>query len=374
MSFDQSVNGITATSRDEYEAFLRDEKRIEKIRQRIDFNDKKQVERLYSSICTGSIRFESKVGFAFEDEVDRLLKSGPMKATSKKAIQREVAKDEIYADKELVEHYLKKERVKRVVVKYVLIGVSIIALFACIFFVISRISSDANNENGIAEIAKAKKDNAFVFTTISPEVKDTVTYDEYTIPDILPQYADAYGMNPDLIGWIKIDDTNIDYPVVKGEDNSFYLSHGFNGKKDANGCIFADMNCDIYPRSMNVILYGHHMKSGKMFANLEKYNDYAYYEKHKTFAFDTIYETAKYEIVFVFRDYVHNSDDTDFKYYEFVNVNSETEFNSYMDELKNKSLYETGVEASYDDQLLTLSTCDYQQTNGRFVIIARKIH
>ena len=374
MGFDQSVNGITATSRDEYEAFLRDEKRIEKIRQRIDFTDKKQVERLYSSICTGSIRFESKVGFAFEDEVDGMLKSGPMKSTSKKALQREVVQDEIYADKELVEHYLKRERVKRVVVKYILIGASIIVFFVCIFFVISRISSDVNNENGIAEIAKAKKDNAFVFTTIKPEVNDTVVYDEYSVPEVLNQYRDALDINPDLIGWIKINDTNIDYPVVKGEDNSFYLSHGFNGKKDANGCIFADINCDIYPRSMNLILYGHHMKSGKMFANLEKYNDYAFYEKHKIFSFDTIYETAEYEVVYVFRDYVHNSDDTDFKYYEFVNVNSETEFNSYMEELKNKSLYETGVKVSYDDELLTLSTCDYQQANGRFVVIARKIH
>ena len=206
---------------------------------------------------------------------------------------------------------------------------------------------------------------------INDEVHIHRTNDE--LPDILPEYEILYQKNKKLIGWIKIDDTNIDYPVMQTSDNEYYLDHNYNQEYDKNGSIFLDTACSVYPRSTNLIVYGHHMKSGKMFGNLQKYAKESYYEEHKLIQFDTIYEKGTYEIMYVFRSQVFNEDDLVFKYYQFINANSGNEFESYMDEMKKLSLYDTGVTANYGDSLLTLSTCDNSQTDGRFVVVAKKV-
>ena len=193
------------------------------------------------------------------------------------------------------------------------------------------------------------------------------------LPDVLDDYKTLYEKNKKLIGWLKIDDTIIDYPVMQTSDNKYYLEHNFNQEYDKNGSLFLDCSCSVYPRSTNLIIYGHHMKSGQMFGQLQKYAKESYYEKHTTIQFDTIYEKGTYEIMYVFRSQVYNEDDLVFKYYQFINANSETEFDSYMEEMAALSLYDTGVTASYGDSLLTLSTCDNSQKDGRFVVVARKV-
>lgn len=396
MASEWSVEGYSARNKNEYEAFLRDSKKISQIKTRLDLNNPAHIEKLYSNICTGGIKFESRLGFDFEDEITEKYENNlknprnsakKKKPESKKTLsedddmlysdyinsRKKVEESEENVDKELVEYYLEKQRKRKSTAKFAIIAVAFGVVILSLFMVIIKAVSDKRSETVREEIEESKKDNAFVFTTIKPVYNTTVTYDTYEIPDILMDYQDAYKKNEDLVGWIRIEDTHIDYPVVQGSDNEYYLSHNFNGKNDANGCIFVDMNCSIYPRSKNIIVYGHHMKSGKMFANLEKYDSYDFFSKHRTFTFDTIYEHAEYEVIFVFRDYVHASDDTDFKYYEFVDVNSETEFNSYMEELKGKSIYNTNASVTMDDELLTLSTCDYMQANGRFVVMAKKI-
>ena len=140
-----------------------------------------------------------------------------------------------------------------------------------------------------------------------------------------------------------------------------------------NGSLFLDCDCSIYPRSTNLIIYGHHMKSGQMFGQLQKYAKESYAQKHSVIQFDSIYEKATYQVMYVFRSQVYNEDDLVFKYYQFINANSEEEFDSYMEEMEEMSLFDTGVTASYGDSLLTLSTCDHSQTDGRFVVVAKRI-
>lgn len=381
MSSEWTVNGQRARSQSEYEAFLRDARKIEAIKKKIDINDYKQLEKLYSSLCVGTVKFESKLGFDFEDEISEIYNDRTNKIPSNRRSSIKVKEEkfekveetEDSVDKDLVKYYMEKQAKQKALLKYIIVIGCVFLIITSLFFVVSRIISDSDKEAEMEEIKHAMADDAFIFTTIKPTYNTSITYDTYEIPDILYKFKDLHDQNNDLIGWIKIEDTNIDYPVMAGKDNAYYLSHSFNGKQNANGCIFMDMNCSIFPRSKNVILYGHHMKSGKMFANLEKYDSYDFYTSHKTFIFDSIYEEAEYEVAFVFRDYVHASDDTGFKYYEFVNVDSEAEFESYINELKNKSMYDTNVEVGFDDELLTLSTCDYAQENGRFVVMAKKI-
>jgi sortase B len=199
---------------------------------------------------------------------------------------------------------------------------------------------------------------------------DTETKDT---PEVLDEYKNLLNKNQKLIGWVKIDDTNIDYPVMQTTDNEYYLDHNLNQEYDKNGSIFMDKDCDVIKPSTNFILYGHHMKSGQMFGGLDKYQDKSYAEKHPYISFDTIYEHGTYQVMYVFRSKVYSEEDVNFKYYQFIDALSETEFDSNMQEMAAMSLYDTGVTAQYGDRLLTLSTCDYQEKNGRFVVVAKKI-
>lgn len=191
--------------------------------------------------------------------------------------------------------------------------------------------------------------------------------------EVLDKYKSLYNLNNDLIGWIKIDDTNIDGPVMQGADNEYYLNHDFDRKEDKAGCFFLDCGCEIVNRNDNLIIYGHHLSSGQMFSKLSAYESEAYYEKHPYIQFDTIYEEGRYQVMYAFRSHVYNEDEITFKYYQFRDAHSEEEFLSNMREMAQMAYYDTGVTAVWGDKLLTLSTCDYNEENGRFVVVAKKI-
>ena len=123
----------------------------------------------------------------------------------------------------------------------------------------------------------------------------------------------------------------------------------------------------------NLIIFGHNMKSGKMFGTLDKYKDKGYCEKHPVIKFDTLYESGEYRIMYVFNEVVHEEAEVTFKYYQFVNANLAQEYRSNMNEMAKMSLYDTGIESYYGDSLITLSTCDYSEGAQRFVVVAKKI-
>ncbi len=200
---------------------------------------------------------------------------------------------------------------------------------------------------------------------------------EREAPEVLEEYKTIYNQHKKLIGWLKFDDIDIGgkygFPVMQTGDNEFFLSHDIEMKEDQNGTIFMDTNCDVLEPSDNFILYGHHMKSGAMFGNLDHYAREEYWKKYPYLEFDTIYEKGTYQVMYVFRSHVYSEEEIAFKYYQFIDAISEQEFDSYMEEMAEMSLYDTGVTASFGDQLLTLSTCDYQEADGRFVVVAKKI-
>lgn len=156
-------------------------------------------------------------------------------------------------------------------------------------------------------------------------------------------------------------------------NNEYYLDHNFNQEYDKNGSIFMDKDCNAMDPSTNTILYGHHMKSGKMFGQLNLYRSKSYYEEHKYIQFDTIYEEATYEVIYVFRSKIYNELDVVFKYYQFFEVYTPEEFDANMNAMAEMSFYDTGVTAVYGDKLLTLSTCDNTEEDGRFVVVAKKV-
>ena len=202
--------------------------------------------------------------------------------------------------------------------------------------------------------------------------KDTMTYSQDK--SFLSDYQDLYLQNNDMVGWIKIEDTKINYPVMQSKDNpNFYLKHGFDKAYTDYGCPYVQENCDVDIPSDNLIIYGHNMKDSSMFSRLMKYTDKSFWESHKIIRFDTLTEKCDYEVIAAFKTVVYTDSPESFKYYQFVNADTADEFNAYIAKCKELALYDTGVTAEYGDKLITLSTCEYSRNNGRMVVVAKKI-
>ena len=185
------------------------------------------------------------------------------------------------------------------------------------------------------------------------------------------KYGAVYEQNRDFVGWISIDGTNINYPVMQTIDNpNYYLKHGFDKQYSNYGVPYVQENCAL-DISDNVVIYGHHMNNGSMFADLCKYENENFYREHTTIRFDTLDGFGEYEIVAVFKTVAYS--ESGFKYYHFVDAAGEDDFNAFVSQCKALALYDTGVGAEYGDKLLTLSTCEYSRANGRMVVLAKLI-
>ena len=183
------------------------------------------------------------------------------------------------------------------------------------------------------------------------------------------KYGALYEQNRDFVGWISIEGTRVNYPVMQTPDDpGYYLKHAFDRTYSDWGVPYIDEACTL-GFSKNIVIYGHHMNDGSMFADLCQYAQEDFYNSHKTVQFDTLSSFGTYEIVAVFR---FNTNKDPFRYNRYVNMNEER-FNVFMNEVRARQLYNTGVDVSFRDELLTLSTCDYYYRNGRFVVIARKV-
>lgn len=193
---------------------------------------------------------------------------------------------------------------------------------------------------------------------------------------ILSKYENLYRQNSDMVGWIKIEDTNINYPVMQTEiDNpTFYIDRDFEKKESVSGIPFVDSRCTT--ESENVIIYSHNMKNGTMFGELKKYKEEKFYNNHKIIVFDTLYEERMYEIVAVILTKVYynvTSTQNVFDFYNYIELDTKEKLDEYVTTFKDQALYETGVSVEYNDKLITLVTCDYYTEDGRLLILARQI-
>ena len=188
---------------------------------------------------------------------------------------------------------------------------------------------------------------------------------------VLPEFAQLYTMNNDLVGWIRIPDTRIDYPVMQTPDSpDYYLRRSFEKKKATHGCIYAKEECDL-TASDNVTLYGHYMRNGSMFAALGNYKKIDFWEDHKYILLDSLTQRRQYEIFAVFLTTA--SEGKGFRYHTFMQADSAQTYDDFVSQCKELSLYDTGITPQYGEKLITLSTCEYSQTNGRLVVVARLV-
>lgn len=251
-----------------------------------------------------------------------------------------------------------------------LIGVILISSY----FLIKQLKEEKKQDDKFIELEEIIKDDVKEIKKEKIEVANENTESEQKvfILNANINLQELFKKNNDVVGWIKIDGTNINYPVMQNEN--YYLHRNFYKEYSSYGVPYIASYCNINTNN-NLIIYGHHIKNGKMFANLEKYKSYSFYKEHKQIKLYTLSSDKtqtienKYEVVFAFKT---TADENGFKYYNFYNLRNEQEYNNFVEKCNELSFYNTGTNTKYGDKLITLSTCEYSQKNGRMIVIAKK--
>lgn len=240
-----------------------------------------------------------------------------------------------------------------------------------------------------ASAEAAKSENSSSFETATDHSKEeTIPTKESVVPETPPEesdtqahvnrvpnpYKDSFLANDDMAAWIQIPDTVIDYPVMwTPRDENYYLYRDFEGNDNKNGSLILDTDSSVDPLTTNLIIHGHNMRSGAMFGNLTDYESEQFCQDHKQITLFTEECQRNYEVIAVFRSQVFKKTDNVFKFYKFFQADTPEEFDDFYNNIKEMSLYDTGVTAEFGDRFLTLSTCVYHVEQGRFVVVAKEV-
>lgn len=221
--------------------------------------------------------------------------------------------------------------------------------------------------------AAQSKQQAHLYSNLAAVRKQNTQQEIASQSSVQPTSRNLYLENADMVGWIQIEGTSIDYPVMQTPaDPNYYLKHDFEKNYTDYGCPFMQADCDALCPSDNLIVYGHNMKDGSMFADLAKYSSKDFWQAHKTVRFDTALGGSAYEIFAVIHTTVQADAADAIPFYLFVDAAAPEDFADYVSACQARALYDTGIFADYGDKLLTLSTCDNLTNDGRWLIIAKQ--
>ena len=182
--------------------------------------------------------------------------------------------------------------------------------------------------------------------------------------DIKVDFAALKKINPDIVAWLTIPGTNIDYPIARHDDNDYYLHHLFTGEWNSSGCLFMDYRNEPDFSDPHTIIYGHHMDNGTMFQNLMGYKNQEFYDRHPTGQLIT--PDGSYTVEF-FAGYVANVEDNAWD----ISFPSKEEFTTWVNGAKERSTFSSAVKLAAGDHIITLCTCSYEFYNARFVVLGK---
>lgn len=353
----------------EYRQAQEDLDKIKYITDELDIYDPEVALRLYTMMREKKIRFKSEIGKSFFWCISDIVADN-----TQNMIEEKIAKEEAEQSARLPFHFAWQQ----------LIGiVCIVIALACFGYYAVSEYQDHLTARRQQELRDKLGGVETVLSTEEPAADDPATEavtegteNETEEPLVmLEEYTALYQENPELVGWLRIPDTDIDYPVMQSsaEEPDYYLRHDFAKNEDANGTLFIDARNDYIDRDTNIIIYGHNMKSGMMFGSLKKYLDEDYMNEHRTIEFNTLYEKNTYEVIMVGLSEVQYQDEYVFRYYNFLNADSEESFNEYLNNVSQLSVFGAQIDASYGDELLTLSTCNSYTEDGRMFVLAKKV-
>ncbi|MDF2588429.1 MAG: hypothetical protein K0S41_2270 [Anaerocolumna sp.] len=236
---------------------------------------------------------------------------------------------------------------------------------------LSIISKDSTNEtnnnstnNSLSPNTSLEDSNTSVTNTTDRDSKGR-----------LLKFTKLLETNEDVKGWISIEGTNINYPVLQSDKNDpeLYLTRNIKKELDKCGSIFIDVNSSVEQNTKNLVLHGHNMTStDNMFHYLPEYKNLEFYQKHSIISFDTIYELGDWKIISIFITDASNKADDFFNYLK-ATFKDDSDFLNFIYQLRTRSIINCPVDVNEDDQILTLSTCSYELDNYRTVIVARKV-
>jgi len=264
-----------------------------------------------------------------------------------------------------------RDNEKNSIIKKIIVSILIIIfIFSVVYIIIYFYNNNkALKEKNLLENIVIDENNIIDESTSDNPEENAVVKTENML-----KLEELQKENSDIVAYIEIDGTNISYPVLQTTDNDYYVTHNYKKEYSKLGAIFLDKDSDLNKPTTNFLIYGHRAENGTMFEDLDNYQDESYYKEHPIIKFITPTEESEYEIIAVFLSRVYYKSETNvFRYYYFINAENEEEYNEYVTNSKKASLYDTGKTAEYGDQLLTLSTCEYSQEDGRLAVVAKKI-
>ena len=265
-----------------------------------------------------------------------------------------------------------KKTVYTLIVVLLLLVFGVSAFFVGRYIVQSRAQAEKNA--ALAQLKESAKETQPA-TEATEETVPEGTFGAVEVRDengMLAEYGEIYAQNPDLVGWIRIDGTKLDNPVMQTPDRpNYYLDHDFYGEASDWGAIYAREECDVNAPSDNITLFGHNMRDGSMFAVANSYVDKATWEENPLIFFDTLNEYRVYKIFAVFK--TSASLGKGFTYHHMIDADSKEDFDAFIAKCKELSFYDTGITPQYGDKTICLSTCEYTLENGRLVIAAVRI-
>lgn len=339
----------------EYREGQEDVRKIECINKELDIQDPEVAVRLYNDIRSGKIIFKTPIGDEFFAHLADVVADKSVGLLEDKAVVEEA------------EGKVKYQKVLGVVfISLAIVSFAVFGIASLRDIITTRKMQQMSSQVQQNTQDKTKNDKE---EQQQQEKSDKIDVSTLTV---LPEYETLLQQNPDMVGWIKIDDTGIDFPVVQ-RDNTFYLEHSFEGKENANGCIFVDERCDIVNPTTNTIVYGHNMKSGMMFGGLKQYLQEGYLDAHKIIQFSTIYEHRQYEIVAVGLSKVQYQDESAYRYYDFIDAKSDQEFEEFITNINQLAVFGDANALTKEDRIITLSTCNSYTEDGRLFVVAKQI-
>jgi sortase B len=355
------IGEFTFSTFHEYRDGQEDVRKIACISEELDIQNPEVAVRLYNDIREGKIEFRTAIGDQFYAHLADIVAEQSVGLLEDKAVVDEA------------EGQVKLQ-------KYAAMGCMAVAVICFGVFAVAELRDVITTRQMKKLAEQVQQEETTDISTVeaaegdAPQESTGETTEEAAVLSVLPEFTEMLAQNADLVGWITIDGTQVNYPVVqRADDNEYYLSHGFDNNENSNGTIFVDSRCSITEPTTNTIVYGHNMKSGMMFGELKKYLNEGFMQEHPYIQFNTIYEYRTYEIQAVCLSEVQYQDEADYRYYDFIAADTDEELAEFIANVNEMAVYGSGDGLTMEDQILTLSTCNSYTEEGRMFVVAKRV-
>jgi sortase B len=247
------------------------------------------------------------------------------------------------------------------IINYIIIVLLLISIITASVLLWHEYSLNKNGEEFV-ELSKILRQQ----TEVTEDNEDNSKEDL----NIISGFSQLKKINEDLVGWLTIEGTPIDLPVMyTPESPEYYLRRNFNREYSISGTPFLDERCILEPQSSNIIIYGHKMRDESIFSTLSNYKDNDYYINHPTISFYSEASTQTYKIIGIIETEIYS--DTEFNYYAMLDT--EVKFNLFVKALEDNSLNEVEMTVEYGDKLIMLSTCVLDSDTERFIVVGKLV-